>query len=132
MAGAAASPVAGAGDQAEMTLSEIERLAALAEEACAAVAGRPDEEAPRETLFDTLAPLVNPDFVDGNGNRPPYLHGLLRQACVQAEILRDRIVEGRKGRRSGAFETMNIGGGARDLRRLLSALIDAIGAAGRP
>jgi hypothetical protein len=126
VARAAALLIAGAGDLATMTLAEIERLAAMAERACAVVTDRPDDAAPRESLFDGLAPLVNPAFLDGPEQRPVHVQGLLRQTCVLAEIMRSRIDDSRKGGRSDRFDAMHIGNGARELRRLLSALIAAI------
>jgi hypothetical protein len=128
VARAAASLIAGAGDLAGMTLAEIERLAAMAERACVVVTDRPDDAASRESLFDLLAPLVSPAFLDGPERRPVHVQGLLRQTGVLAEILRSRIDEGRTGRRSDRFDAMHIGNGARELRRLLAALIAAIAA----
>jgi hypothetical protein len=128
VARAAASLIAGAGDLAGMTLAEIERLAAMAERACVVVTDRPDDAALRESLFDLLAPLVNPAFLDGPERRPMHVQGLLRQTGVLAEILRSHIDESRTGRRSDRFDAMHIGNGARELRRLLAALIAAIAA----
>jgi hypothetical protein len=110
-----------------MTLSEIERLAALANRACAAVIERPGDKADRQSLFDALKPLVSQAFIDGHDPQPPQVRALFRQTAVLAEIVRSRVEYSQTGRRSDDFEAMHIGNGAREVRRVLSALVDAIG-----
>jgi hypothetical protein len=113
-----------------MTLSEIKRLAAMADSACAAVIERPDDKADRQSLFDALAPLVSQAFLDGHDTRSAHVHALLRHTAVLAEIVRSRIDYSQTGERSEAFETMHIGDGAREVRQVISTLISAIGTGG--
>jgi hypothetical protein len=113
-----------------MMLSEIKRLAAMADSACAAVIERPGDKADRQSLFDALAPLVSQNFLDGHDPRSAHVHALLRHTAVLAEIVRRRIGYSQTGERSEAFEAMHIGDGAREVRHVLSTLIDAIGTGG--
>jgi hypothetical protein len=112
---------------AEMALSEIGRVAAIVEKACTAVIDNPADIAARRSLFSVLAPIVNPIFVDHN-DLPPYLHGMMRQACTLGEILQARIDVSRRqtGRESIAAESIRAG--ARDLRRVLRGVIDGLSA----
>jgi hypothetical protein len=82
-----------------MTLSDIGRLAANAEKACSAVIDHPTDMEARRSLFDVLGPIVNPIFVDHN-DLPPYLHGMMRQACTLGEgALRPQRPPRRRNRR---------------------------------
>jgi hypothetical protein len=74
-----------------MTSSELRGVAVAAADACRAAIGHMDDGLRRQSLCDGLAPLVDPSFLDGDA-RPAVLQGLLRQSCVLADILRDRLV----------------------------------------
>jgi hypothetical protein len=109
-----------------MSLSEIGRVAAITEKACTAVIDNPTDIAARRSLFSVLAPIVNPIFVDHN-DLPPYLHGMMRQACTLGEIVQARIdVSRQTGREFLAAESIRAG--ARDLRRVLRGVIDGLSA----
>jgi len=110
-----------------MTLFEIGRLAAVAEEACTAVIDYPSDIAARRSLFDVLGPIVNPIFIDHN-DLPPYLHGMMRQACTLGEIVQARIDVSRRQPDRESLAAESIRAGARDLRRVLRGVIDGLSA----
>jgi hypothetical protein len=112
----------------KMTLSEIGRVATIAEKACVVVIDHPTNAEARETLFNVLAPIVNPTFVGGHEGVSAYLHGLIRQACTLAEITRARIDTSRRQPARESFSAVSIQRGARDLQRVLSDLIQGLGA----
>lgn len=111
-----------------MTLLEIGRIATIAEKACVAVIDHPANTEARETLFNVLAPIVNPTFAGGPHRVSAYLHGLTRQACTLAEITRARIDASRSQPARESFSTVSIQGSARELQRVLSDLMQGLAA----
>ena len=110
-----------------MTLFEIGRLAAIAEKACTAVIDYPSDIAARRSLFDVLGPIVNPIFIDHN-DLPPYLHGMMRQACTLGEIVQVRIDVSRNEPNRQSLSAASIQSAARDLQRVLRGVIDGLSA----
>ena len=111
-----------------MTLSEIGRVATIAEMACVVVTDHPANAEARETLFDVLAPIANPTFAAGQEGVSAYVQGLIRQACTFAEITRTRIEASRGQPARESFSAVSIQGGARELQRVLSDLIQGLAA----
>ena len=110
-----------------MTVSDIGRLAAIAEKACSAVIDHPTDMEARRSLLNVLGPIVNPIFVDHN-DLPPYLHGMMRQACTLGEIVQARIDVSRRQPDRESLAAESIRAGARDLRRVLRGVIDGLSA----
>jgi hypothetical protein len=109
-----------------MTLSDIGRVAAIADKACSAVIDNPTDIEARRILFDVLGPIVNPIFVDHN-DLPPYLHGMMRQACTLGEIVQARIDVSRNEPNRQSLSA-SIQSAARDLQRVLRGVIDGLSA----
>ena len=111
---------------AKMKLSGIELLAKAAEKACSAVINHPKDSAARERLFNTLADVVDPAFVETAPSRYGQLNDLLRHTSVWADIVRNRIDVFRHAK-SGDGSASGIQYPARDLQRVLHALMVELG-----
>ena len=105
-----------------MTLSEIERVVGLAEQACFTALERPADGGARETLFITLMPIVDPAFLDHGEGRSAAIQGPVEQAHVLAEIVRVRIDVARRGKAGDSSAAMSIQHGALDLHHVLRDL----------
>jgi hypothetical protein len=105
-----------------MTLSEVGRLATIAEKACASVIEDPTDEKARETLLEALKPLVNPTLITGIDHVPGHLRGLIRQVCTFSEIVESRILAGLNQARHQSISATSILGVVRDLNRVLDDL----------
>jgi hypothetical protein len=105
-----------------MELSELGRLVRIADQACRAVIEHPQDAPARDVLFEALAPLTASSFNDGS-RRPARVHGLMRQAAVFADIVRQRIRSGRSPGESPAFVAMHVGNGTRELQTVVSDLL---------
>jgi hypothetical protein len=109
-----------------MKLSEIERIAKAAMNACLAVINHPKDSSAREILFNALAEVVDPVFSETDQTRRGPLNDLLQQANVWGAIVRNRIDVFRHARRGGA-SALSIRHPTRDLEHVLYALLDELG-----
>jgi hypothetical protein len=109
-----------------MKLSEIERIAKAAMNACLAVINHPKDSFARERLFNTLAEVVDPAFFETDQTRRGSLNDLLRQANMWGAIVRNRIDIFRRAGRGGA-SALSIRYPTRDLQHVLYALLDELG-----
>jgi len=109
-----------------MNLSEIERIAKAAMNACLAVINYPTDSSVREGLFNSLAEVVDPAFFETDQTRRGPLNDLLRQANVWGTIVRNRIDIFRHAGRGGA-SALSIRYPTRDLQHVLYALLDELG-----
>jgi hypothetical protein len=109
-----------------MKLSEIERIAKAAMNACLAVINHPTDSFVRERLFNSLAEVVDPAFFETDQTRRAPLNDLLRQASVWGAIVRNRIDIFRQAGRGGA-SALSIRYPTRDLQHVLYALLDELG-----
>lgn len=73
-----------------MNAADLERIVSLAELTCAAAVAQPKDALVRQRLYHALAPLVAPAFPVEDPEFA-YLHELLSQARVWADIVRTRI-----------------------------------------
>jgi hypothetical protein len=105
-----------------MRLSEIERIAKDAMDACSEAIKYPKHRFVRERLFDLLAEIVDPAFCETDQSRNESLSNQLRQANVWGTIVRSRIEISRK---SGSSETTasTVLYPTRDLQHVLDALL---------
>jgi hypothetical protein len=105
-----------------MRLSEIERIAKAAMDACSQVLNYPKHRFVRERLFDLLAEIVDPAFCEPDQSRNESLSNQLRQANVWGTIVRSRI---EISRQSGSSETTasSVLYPTRDLQHVLDALL---------
>jgi hypothetical protein len=104
----------------EMTLSEIEDIAVLAERACAAATNYPNDKELREHLYDSVRPVVDFGSEDDTTYSADFFY-LLRQTAVWADIVRCRIENSRTSTMSTTVESIQYP--TRDLRKLLARLI---------
>ena len=74
-----------------MRLSEIERIAKAAMNACLEVINHPKDSFVREQLFDSLTEVVDPAFFETDQPRRGSFNELLQQANVWGTIVRKRI-----------------------------------------
>jgi hypothetical protein len=74
-----------------MRLSEIERIAKAAMDACSEVINHPNDGFVRERLFDSLTEVVGPAFLETDQSRRSSFNELLQQANVWSAIVRERI-----------------------------------------
>jgi len=109
-----------------MKLSEIERIAKAAMNACLAVINHPKDSFVRERLFNSLAEVVDPAFFETDQSRRGSLNHLLQQANVWGAIVRQRID---LFRRTGPGDTSapSIRYPTRDLQHILDALLAELG-----
>lgn len=113
-------------DGIKMKLSEIERIAKAAMDACLAVINHPKDSFVRERLFNSLAEVIDPAFYETDQTRTDSLNNLLRQANVWAAIVRNRIDIFRHAG-LGDASAPSIRYPARDLQHVLYALLDELG-----
>jgi len=109
-----------------MKLSEIERIAKATTKACLAVINHPKDSFARERLFDSLAEVVDPAFLETDQSRRGSLNHLLQQANVWGAIVRKRIDIFRHAG-PGDTSAPSIGYPTRDLQHVLDALLDELG-----
>jgi hypothetical protein len=109
-----------------MKLSEIERIAKAAKDACLAVINHPKDSFARERLFNTLAEVVDPTFFDTDQTQRDSLNDLLRQANVWGAIVQNRIDNFRHAG-PGDASAPSIRHPTRDLQHVLYALLDELG-----
>jgi len=109
-----------------MKLSEIERIAKAAINACLAVINHPKDSFARETLFNTLAEVVDPAFFETDQTGRGPLNDLLRRTNMWGAIVRNRIDIFRHTGRGGA-SAPSIRYPTRDLQHVLYALLDELG-----
>jgi hypothetical protein len=109
-----------------MRLSETERIAKAAMNACLAVINHPKDSFARERLFNTLAEVVDPAFFEIDQTRRGPLNYLLRQTNVWGAIVRNRIDIFRHAGRGGAF-ALSIRYPTRELQHVPYALLDELG-----
>jgi len=109
-----------------MKLSEIERIAKAAMNACLRVTNHPKDSFVRERLFNSLAEVVDPAFFETDRLRRGSLNHLLQQAKVWGAIVRNRIDI---FRRAGPGDTSapSIRYPTRDLQHVLDALLYELG-----
>ena len=69
----------------------LERIASMAEKACALAIDQPGDTQAREQLFDVLAEVADPAFQGDDPDLDHHLSGLFSQARVWAVIVRTRI-----------------------------------------
>ncbi|MEA2919498.1 MAG: hypothetical protein QOJ15_11579 [Bradyrhizobium sp.] len=113
-------------DGIKMRLSEIERIAKAAMDACAEVINHPADSFARERLFNSLAEVVDPAFVETDQSRRDSFNHLLQQANVWGAIVRQRIdLFQRAG--PGATTAPSIRYPTRDLQHILDALLYELG-----
>jgi hypothetical protein len=103
-----------------MMQSEIQQIAKVAEQACAAAINHPRNRDLRDDLFDVLGPVAKLAQVD-DATYSAHLHDLLRQTGVWANIVRSRIDNARSAVAAGPVASIKFA--ACDLRHLLSLLI---------
>jgi hypothetical protein len=110
-----------------MRLSEIERIAKAAMEACSEVITHPREGSVRERLFDLLTEVVDPAFLETDQSRSSSFNQLLQQANVWSAIVRQRID---LFQRAGPGDTPapSIRHPTRELQHILDSLLDELGA----
>jgi ribosomal protein L4 len=101
-----------------VTSREIERAARMAGQLCSAALAAPADDGARTTLSDSLLALEKAVVDDGH-DRSAHLRGLMHQAGVWADIVRNRIDANRS---AGSVERS-----LRQLQQVLSALIDGLG-----
>ena len=108
-----------------MRLSEIERIAKAAMDACAEVINHPTDSFARERLFNSLAEVVDPAFLETDQSRRDSFNHLLQQANVWGAIVRQRIdLFQRAG--PGATSAPSIRHPTRELRNILDTVLDAL------
>jgi hypothetical protein len=108
-----------------MTASEIERLVAQMEAACAALLAQPHDRELRKSLHGALADALDDGFTPERGidnGDGKLLYGMMRQAAGYARIARGRIENVDAGRYSDRFASEHIAVAARDLQWILSQL----------
>jgi hypothetical protein len=81
----------------KMKLSEIERIAKAAMDACSEVISHPKDSFVRQQLFDSLTEVVDPAFLETDQSRRDSFNRLLQQANVWGAIVRQRIYLFRRG-----------------------------------
>ena len=109
-------------DGIKMRLSEIERIAKAAMDACAEVINYPMDSFAREKLCNSLAELVDPAFFETDQSRRDSFNHLLQQANVWGAIVRQRIdLFQRAG--PGATSAPSIRYPTRDLQHILETLL---------
>jgi hypothetical protein len=81
-----ASVVGSGRDGIKMRLSEIERIAKAAMDACAEVINYPMDSFAREKLCNSLAELVDPAFFETDQSRRDSFNHLLQQANAGGTI----------------------------------------------
>ena len=107
-----------------MRLSEIERIAKAAMDACAEVI-KTDSVA-RERLFNSLAEVVDPAFLETGQSRRGSFNHLLQQANVWGAIVRQRLdLFQRAG--PGATSAPSIRHPTRELQNILDTVLAALG-----
>ena len=107
----------------EMTLSEIEDIAVLAERACAAATNYPNDKELREHLYDSVRPVVDFGSEDDTTYSADFIY-LLRQTAVWADIVRCRIENSRTPTMSTTVESVQYA--TRDLHKLLARLVSEL------
>jgi hypothetical protein len=110
-----------------MRLSEIERIAKAAIDACLEVISHPNDGFVRERLFESLTEVVDPAFLKTDQSRRSSFNELLQQANVWSAIVRQRID---LVRRAGPGDTPapSIRFPTRELQHILNSLLDELGA----
>jgi hypothetical protein len=109
-----------------MRLSEIERIAKAAMDACSEVINHPKDSFVRERLFDSLTEVVAPAFFETDQPRRGSFNELLQHANVWGTIVRKRIDLFRRAG-PGDVSAPSIRYPTRDLQHILDALIDELG-----
>jgi hypothetical protein len=107
----------------EMTLSEIEDIAVLAERACAAATNYPNDKELRERLYDAVRPVVDLGSEDDTTHSAHFFY-LLRQTAVWSGIVRCRIENSRIPAMSTTVESIQYA--TRDLHKLLARLVSEL------
>jgi hypothetical protein len=87
-----------------MKLSEIERIAKVAMDACSEVISHPKDSFVRQQLFDSLTEVVDPAFLETDQSRRDSFNRLLQQANV-----RRPQPQGRRSRPRRMFRTATAG-----------------------
>ena len=113
-------------DPPEMLLPEIQVIAAIAKTACAAAIDDPQDVNVRKHLFDVLGDVIDPAFVNDDATYPLPVGDLLRETSAWASLVRCRIENARSSKTLKSAALIQYP--ARDLRQLLSQLIDELGA----
>jgi hypothetical protein len=109
-----------------MRLSEIGRIAKAAMDACAEVINHPTDSFARKRLFNSLAEVVDPAFLETDQSRRDSFNHLLQQANVWGAIVLQRIdLFQRAG--PGATSASSIRFPTRDLQHFLDTLLDELG-----
>lgn len=104
-------------------MSELQRIAREADDACATILECPSDRPLREALFKVLDGLIDPAFLQAAAGGPPHLRGRCRQACILAESVRERIDGSRKPGTPDRSASLGIAALARDLRRVLADIV---------
>ena len=110
-----------------MRLSEIERIAKAAMDACSEVINHPNDGFVRERLFDSLTEVVDPAFLETDQSRRGSFNELLQQANVWGAIVRERVDLVRRAGR-GDTAAPSIRHPTRELQHILDSLLDELGA----
>ena len=114
-------------DEIKMRLSEIERIAKAAMDACSEVINHPKDSFVRERLFDSLTEVVDSAFLETDQSRRGSFNELLQQANVWSAIVRKRIDLVRHAG-PGDIAAPSIRHPTRELQHILDALLDELGA----
>jgi hypothetical protein len=110
----------------KMKLSEIERIAKVAMDACSEVISHPKDSFVRQQLFDSLTEVVDPAFLETDQSRRDSFNRLLQQANVWGAIVQQRIYLFRRGG-PGDTSAPSIGYPTRDLQHVLDDLLFELG-----
>jgi hypothetical protein len=110
-----------------MRLSEIERIAKAAMDACSEVINNPKDSFVRKRLFDSLTEVGEPSFLETDQSRRSSFNELLQQINVWSAIVRERIA---LVRRAGPGDTAapSIRHPTRELQHILDSLLNELGA----